>query len=327
MQEITYAQAVNQAMSEEMHRDPSVFLMGEDVGIYGGSFGVAKGLWEEFGDTRVRDTPISESTITGTAVGAALTGMRPIVEIMFSDFTTLAMDQLVNQGAKNRYMFGGKASVPMVLRTPSGSGTGAAAQHCQSLEAWFCHVPGLKVVVPSTPYDAKGLLKSAIRDNNPVLFLEQKMLYQTTGLVPEEDYTIELGKADIKRSGEDLTILTYGRMVPPCMEVAQLLSQQGISAEVLDLRTLAPMDHETMIASVKKTGRALIVHEAVKTGGLGGEISAVLTESDAFFSLKSPVHRVCGLDIPMPFSPELERNAVPTVPLITQSAVELCKSR
>jgi acetoin:2,6-dichlorophenolindophenol oxidoreductase subunit beta len=323
MKEITYAQAINEAMSEEMRKDNDVFLMGEDVGLYGGAFGVSVGMFEEFGTQRVRDTPISEAVIVGAGAGAAVTGMRPIVEIMFSDFTTIGMDALVNQAAKMRYMFGGKAKVPMVLRTPEGSGTGAAAQHSQSLEAWFCHVPGLKVVVPSTPYDAKGLLKASIRDDNPVVFFEQKLLYRKKGLVPEEDYIIPLGVADIKREGKDLTIITYGRMVPLCLKVAEDLYKEGIDIEVVDPRTLVPLDKETLIKSAKKTGRVLVVHEAAQTGGFGGEIAAVICDSDAFFYLDAPVKRLCGLDVPIPYCPELEKNVVPTEEKIIKAIHEL----
>ena len=323
MREITYAQAIKEAMCEEMRADENVFLMGEDVGLYGGAFGVSVGMFEEFGDERVKDTPISEAVIAGAAAGAAVTGMRPIAEIMFSDFTTISMDQLVNQAAKMRYMFGGKAKVPMVLRTPGGSGTGAAAQHSQSLEAWFCHVPGLKVIVPSTPYDAKGLLKAAIRDDNPVMFFEQKLLYRKKGPVPEEDYTIPLGVADIKREGSDVTIITYGRMVPVCLEVAENLAAQGISIEVVDPRTLNPLDKDTLIQSAKKTGRVLVVHEACQTGGFGGELAAVIADSEAFFYLDAPVKRLGGLDVPIPYCPELEKNVVPTVETVTRAVQEL----
>ena len=282
MKEMTYKDAVREAMVEEMRRDEDVIFLGEDIGVYGGAFGVSVGMVEEFGEERVRDTPLSEAAIAGCAVGAAATGLRPIMEIMFSDFITIAMDAIVNQAAKMRYMFGGKAQVPMVVRTPGGSGTGAAAQHSQSLEAWMCHVPGLKVVAPSTPADAKGLLKAAIRDNNPVIFYENKLLYKTKGLVPEEDYVIELGKADIKREGSDVTVITYGRMLERCQEAAEVLATENIDVEIIDLRTLYPMDKETIIKSVCKTGRVLIVHEAAKTGGLGGEISATIAESEAF---------------------------------------------
>jgi len=323
MREITMAQAIKEAMSEEMRRDENVFLMGEDVGFYGGAFGVSVGMFEEFGPELVRDTPISEAVIAGAAAGAAVTGMRPIAEIMFSDFTTIAMDQLVNQAAKMRYMFGGKAKVPMVLRAPIGSGTGAAAQHSQSLEAWFCHVPGLKVVMPSTPYDAKGLLKAAIRDDNPVMFFEPKLLYRKKGEVPEEDYEIPLGVADIKREGSDVTIITYGRMVQVCLDAAQELAKEGISIEVVDPRCLLPLDTETLIASAKKTGRVLIVHEACQTGGFGGEISAVISASEAFYYLDAPVKRLGGLDVPIPYCPELEKNVVPTVETVIAAVRKL----
>lgn len=322
MKTITYAKAINEAMSEEMRRDKDVFLLGEDIGVYGGAFGVSKGMLEEFGPERVMDTPISEAAIAGAAVGAAMAGMRPVFEIMFSDFVTITMDQIVNQAAKLRFMTGGQAKVPLVLRAAGGSGTGAAAQHSQSLESWFCHIPGLKVVSPSTPYDAKGLLKSAIRDDNPVIFLEHKLLYKTEGEVPEEDYVIPLGKADIKREGGDVTVITYSEMVPRCLEAAEILAKKGISAEVIDLRTLKPLDTETFINSVKKTGRALIVHEACKTGGLGGEIAAIIAEN-AFTYLKAPVKRLCGLDIPIPFSKELERNAVPQAETIEKAIKEI----
>lgn len=309
MREITYARAVREAMSEEMRRDDRVFFMGEDIAAYGGAFGVSAGMLDEFGEQRVRDTPISEAGIVGAAVGAAMTGMRPIVEIMFADFVTCCMDAIVNQAAKTRYMFGGQTTMPIVLRTPAGSGTGAAAQHSQSVEAWLTNVPGLKILVPSTPYDAKGLLKSAVRDDNMVIFLEQKLLYRTKGDVPEDNYTIPLGKADIKRSGKDITVLTYGRMVQRCLDVAQKVDAD---LEVVDLRTLVPLDRETIIESAKKTGKVLIVHEACRTGGFGGELAAAITESDALFYLDAPIKRVCGLDVPIPYNPLLEANVVPT---------------
>ena len=325
MRELTYAQAINEAMSFEMRRDENVFLMGEDVGLYGGAFGVSVGMFEEFGAQRVKDTPISEAAIAGAAAGAAVTGMRPIAEIMFSDFITISMDQLINQAAKMRYMFGGKATVPMVLRAPSGSGTGAAAQHSQSPEAWFCNAPGLKVVTPSTPADAKGLLIAAIRDDNPVLFLEQKLLYRTKGDVPEGEYVVPLGQAKVHREGTDITIITYGRMLPMCMQVAQELEKEGISAEIVDPRTLVPLDKETLIASAKKTGRVLIVHEACQTGGFGGEIAAVIASSDAFFYLDAPILRYGGLDVPIPYCPELEKNVVPTLENVKKKAIELMR--
>lgn len=322
--EITYAEAIREAMSEEMRRDENVFFMGEDIGVYGGAFGVSVGMIEEFGPERVRDTPISEAAIIGAAAGAAATGTRPIAEIQFSDFIGIGIDQLGNQAAKMRYMFGGRAEVPMVVRAPAGSGTGAAAQHSQSQEAWYCHIPGLKVVTPSTPYDAKGLLKSAIRDNNPVVFLEQKLLYRKKGPVPAEDYTIPLSTGDIKRPGTDLTVVTWGRMVAMVLEVAEKLAdEQGISVEVVDPRTLMPLDTQIIIDSVKKTSRALVVHEAVKTGGYAGEIIASITESEAFFYLDAPIRRVAGLDVPIPYNPELERNAVPTPESIEATILEL----
>jgi len=325
MREITYAQAVREAMSEEMRRDPKVFLLGEDVGVYGGAFGVSAGMVQEFGEERVRDTPISEAAITGAAVGAAITGMRPIVEIMFSDFLTIAMDQLANQAAKARYQFGGQASVPMVLRTPGGSGTGAAAQHSQSVEAWVCNVPGLKVVIPSTPYDAKGLLKSAIRDDNPVVFIEQKLLYRTKGPVPEEEYSIPLGSADVKRPGRDLSIITYGRMVPRSLEVAAALSKEGIEVEVVDIRSLRPLDTATLVASARKTGRVLVVHEAPQFGGFGGEIAAAVGDSEAFFYLDAPIRRLGAMETPVPYNRHLEAHVVPTPERITAAVRDLLK--
>ena len=313
MREITYAEAIKEAMCEEMRKDDRIILFGEDVGIYGGAFGVSRGMMEEFGPERVMDTPITELVITGCAVGAAMTGLLPILEIMFSDFITLGMEQLINQGAKNRFQFGGQGSVPMVLRAPAGSGTGAAEQHSQSPEAWIANIPGLKVVIPSTPYDAKGLLKSSIYDPNPVVFLEQKLLYRVKGPVPEEDYTIPLGKADIKRTGKDLTIITYGRMVPRCIKVAEdMAKNKGIDIEVADVRTLIPMDNETLVNSVKKTGKCLVVYEAPQTGGYGAEIASVIADSDAFFYLDAPVRRLGGLDVPIPYNPHLEAQVVPT---------------
>ncbi|MCL1812001.1 MAG: alpha-ketoacid dehydrogenase subunit beta [Treponema sp.] len=313
MREITYAEAIKEAMCEEMRKDDRIILFGEDVGIYGGAFGVSRGMMEEFGPERVMDTPITELVITGCAVGAAMTGLLPILEIMFSDFITLGMEQLINQGAKNRFQFGGQGSVPMVLRAPAGSGTGAAEQHSQSPEAWIANIPGLKVVIPSTPYDAKGLLKSSIYDPNPVVFLEQKLLYRVKGPVPEEDYTIPLGKADIKRTGKDLTIITYGRMVPRCIKVAEdMAKNKGIDIEVADVRTLVPMDNETLVNSVKKTGKCLVVYEAPQTGGYGAEIASVIADSDAFFYLDAPVRRLGGLDVPIPYNPHLEAQVVPT---------------
>lgn len=313
MREITYLEAVREAMSQEMRKNEDVFILGEDIGVYGGAFGVTRGMIEEFGPERVRNTPISEAAIAGGAVGAALTGMRPILELQFSDFITIAMDNLVNQAAKLRYMYGGKGKVPMVLRTPAGSGTGAAAQHSQSLEAWVAHIPGLKVVQPSTAYDAKGLLKAAMDDDNPVIFYEHKLLYKTKGDVPEEQYSIPLGKADIKRQGKDITIVATSIMVHKALEAAAVLEKEGIDVEVVDPRTLVPLDEETIIESVKKTGRVIVVHEAVKRGGFGGEIASVIAESEAFDYLDAPIKRLGGLPIPIPYNPNLEKAAVPQV--------------
>ncbi|MEA5004293.1 MAG: alpha-ketoacid dehydrogenase subunit beta [Christensenella sp.] len=312
MAEITYAQAINDAISEEMRKDPEVFMMGEDIGEYCGAFGVSKGMIEEFGPERIMDTPIAEQGFVGAAIGAAMAGMRPIVELMFSDFLCVCYDELVNEAPKLRFMFGGKVSVPMVMRTPSGSGTGAAAQHSQSLEAVLAHMPGLKVVIPSTPYDAKGLLKTAIRDNNPVMFLEQKQLYRTKGEVPEEEYTIPLGQADVKREGSDVTLVTYGKMVRMCLETAEALEKDGISAEVIDLRSIVPLDIDTVIASVKKTKHLIIVHEAVQFCGFGAEIAGQIADSEAFYYLDAPIKRLGAMSVPIPFNPTLEREVGPT---------------
>ena len=314
MKEMTYKDAIRLGMSEEMRRDKDVIFFGEDIGLYGGAFGVSVGMLEEFGEERVRDTPISEAVISGAAAGAAATGLRPICEMMFMDFITIAMDGLANQAAKMRYMFGGKAKVPMVMRLPSGSGTGAAAQHTQSLEAWLCHVPGLKVVSPSTPAEAKGLIKAAIRDDNPVCFVEHKLLYKMKGDVPlDEDYIVPIGKSDIKREGKDVTIVTWGTMLQKVLDAAAEVEKEGISVEVVDPITLYPMDRETIIESVKKTGRAIVVHEAAKTGGLGGEIAAAISESEAFDFLDAPVLRLAGLDVPIPYNRNLEAAVVPKV--------------
>ncbi|MGM0432421.1 MAG: alpha-ketoacid dehydrogenase subunit beta, partial [Spirochaetota bacterium] len=318
MREITYAQAIQEAMSEEMRSDERIIFMGEDIGVYGGVFGVSRGMLGEFGERRILDTPISELAITGCAAGAAMTGLRPIVEIMFNDFITLAMEPLVNQAAKNRFQFGGQGMVPMVLRTPAGSGTGAAEQHSQSLEAWLTHVPGLKVVAPSTPYDAKGLLKAAIRDNNPVVFFEQKLLYRVSGQVPEDEYVIPLGSADVKRTGSDVTVITYGRMVQRALAAAQEVSlADNIDVEVVDIRSLVPLDVKTLVDSAKKTGRVLVVHEACLRGGYGGELVSLVVDSEAFYSLKTPVKRLGGLDVPIPYNAQLEAEVAPTQQRIT----------
>ena len=327
LQEMTYAEALRQAMREEMQRDPRVFLMGEDIGIYGGAFGVTRGLFEEFGAERVRDTPISEAAIAGCAIGAALIGSRPIAEFQFSDFIAIAMDQIVNQGAKLRFMFGGKAEVPVVFRAPLGSGTGAAAQHSQSLEAWFAHVPGLKVVLPSTPADAKGLLSAAVHDLNPVIFLEHKVLYRQKGMVPVGNWQIPLGRADIKRSGTHLTIIALSIMVPRALAVAERLAEEGFEAEVIDPRTIRPLDEETLVTSARKTGRVLIVHEAVLSGGFGGEIAARLAASDAFYYLDAPIMRLGGAEVPIPYNPVLEKRATPQEEDIYQAAHKLLQRK
>ena len=327
MRDITYLEAVREALWQEMERDERVFIIGEDVGVYGGAFGVTLGMVEHFGPERVIDTPISEYGIAGAITGAALVGMRPVGEIMFMDFTTFAMEQLVNQAAKMRFMFGGMIEVPFVLRTPAGSGTGAAAQHSQSLEAWFVHVPGLKVVMPGTPYDAKGLLLASIRDPNPVIFVEHKLLYKTRGPVPEEPYTIPLGSAEVKREGRDLTIVATSIMVRRALEAAERLAQEGIEAEVVDPRTLKPLDEETIVRSVSKTGRVLIVHEACKTGGYGGELAAVIAGSEAFDYLDAPIVRLAGRDIPIPYNRTLEYHTVPQVEDIVEQARRLARGR
>jgi len=327
MREITYLEAVREALWQEMERDERVFVIGEDVGVYGGAFGVTRGMVDHFGDERIIDTPISEYGIAGAITGAALAGMRPVGEIMFMDFTTLAIEQLANQAAKMRFMFGGMIEVPFVLRCPAGSGTGAAAQHSQSLEAWFVHVPGLKVVMPSTPYDAKGLLLAAIRDPNPVIFVEHKLLYKTKGPVPEESYTIPLSSAEVKRPGGDMTIVATSIMVKRSLEAAEQLAGEGIEVEVIDPRTLNPLDKEPIIRSVSKTGRVMIVHEACKTGGFGGELAAVIAESEAFDYLDAPIVRVAGRDIPIPYNRTLEYHAVPQVETIVEAARNLARGR
>ena len=325
--EITYLEAIREALRQEMQRDERVILLGEDIGVYGGAFGVTLGMLQEFGEDRVIDTPISELTIAGAAIGGALVGLRPVGEIMFMDFITLASEQLVNQAAKIHFMFGGEASVPLVIRTPAGSGTGAAAQHSQSLENWFVHTPGIKVVAPTTPYDVKGLLIAAIRDPNPVLFIEHKLLYKTKGHVPEELYEIPLGVAEIKRPGKDLTIIATTIMVRRALEAAEILAQEGIDVEVVDPRTLDPLDKDTLIKSVIKTGKLLIVHEACKTGGYGGELAGVIAESEAFDYLEAPIVRLAGRDMPIPYNRALEAHAVPQVEDILAAARNLVKGK
>ncbi|MEI3608558.1 alpha-ketoacid dehydrogenase subunit beta [Pseudogracilibacillus sp. SO10305] len=323
-QTTTYLEAIRDALRVKLREDEKVLLLGEDIGVYGGAFGVTATLLEEFGSARVRDTPISELGMTGVAVGAALTGMRPVVDIQFSDFLTLALDQVVNQAAKIRYMYGGKATVPLVIRTPSGSGTGAAAQHSQSLEAWLAHVPGLKVVQPSTPYDAKGLLIAAINDPNPVIFYEHKLLYKKTGDVPTDTYEIPLGVADVKREGTDVTIIATGIMVQKALQAAMDCAALGVSVEVIDPRTLVPLDEATILNSVEKTGRVIIVHEAVKRGGIGGEITSLIAER-AFHALRAPIIRLGGAFVPMPYNAKLESQAVPQVEDIERAIGKLVR--
>lgn len=310
MAAMTYSQAINEALREEMRRDKNVYILGEDVGVFGGCFGVTTGLIDEFGPERVLDSPISETAIMGSAVGAAVAGLRPVPEIMFDDFLGVCMDEVVNQTAKMRYMFGGKAKVPLTLRMACGAGVGAAAQHSQCLEAWLCHTPGLVVIMPSTAADAKGLLKSAIRDDNPVMFLEHKLLYGAGGEVPEGEYTIPIGKADIKREGKDVTILAYSMMLHKALAAAETLAQDGIVAEVIDPRTLIPFDKETLYKSIEKTGRLVIVHEAVKQGGFGGEIAAMVAE-ECFDFLDAPIKRVAAPFTPIPFASDLESAYIP----------------
>jgi acetoin:2,6-dichlorophenolindophenol oxidoreductase subunit beta len=322
MATMTFAQALNHAHKLEMQRDANIYVAGEDVGVYGGIFGVTGGLLDQFGDKRVRDTPITESAIVGTAVGAAAAGLRPVIELMFVDFIGVAMDQLYNQAAKMKYMFGGKAKLPITLRTTCGAGMGAAAQHSQCLEAWFMHIPGLKVVMPSTPYDAKGLLISAIRDDNPVVFIEHKMLYGTQGEVPEDSYVVPLGKADIKREGKDITVVATAMMVGRALSAAEKLAADGISLEVVDPRTLSPLDEETILNSVKKTHRLLIVHEEVKFAGSGAEIAAMVAEK-AFDYLDAPIVRVGAPFTPVPFSPALEQEFIPSEEKIIQAVKKM----
>jgi pyruvate dehydrogenase E1 component beta subunit len=323
VRELTFAQAIREALAEEMRRDARVCIVGEDVAEAGTPFKVLSGLVEEFGRERVLDTPISEAGFTGIGVGAAMTGLRPVVDIMFGDFLTLTMDQMVNQAAKVHYMSGGKWKVPMVLRTTLGATRRSAAQHSQSLHAWFSHVPGLKVVLPSTPYDAKGLLKTAIRDDNPVIFFEDKMMYKLKGPVPEEEYTIPLGVADVKRAGTDITLVATSSMVQVALGAAALLEQEGISAEVVDPRTTWPLDEKTLVDSVKKTSRAIVLDEGYERFGVTAEIASVIAER-AFYDLDAPVKRMGAMHVPIPFSPPLEDVTVPTEHSVFEAARELC---
>ena len=324
IRELTMAEAVREALSEEMRRDQSVFVMGEDVAEAGTPFKVLSGMVEEFGKSRVIDTPISEPGFTGIGVGAAMTGLRPVVDIMFGDFLTLVMDQLVNQAAKVHYMSGGAWKVPMVLRTTLGASRRSAAQHSQSLQAWLSHVPGLKVVLPSTPYDAKGLLKTAIRDDNPVIFFEDKMMFRLKGPVPVEDYTIPFGVADIKREGEDITLVATSSMVQVALGAATLLEEIGLSAEVVDPRTTWPLDEKTLIESAKKTSRAIVIDEGYEKYGVTAEIASVIA-AGAFYDLDAPVKRIGAMHVPIPFSPPLEDATIPTEKAVFEAARAMCK--
>jgi acetoin:2,6-dichlorophenolindophenol oxidoreductase subunit beta len=323
MREVTLGQAIREALAEELRRDPTIFIMGEDVAEAGTPFKVLSGLVEEFGPARIVDSPISEAGISGIGVGAAMTGMRPIIDIMFGDFLGLAMDQIVNQAAKVHYMSGGKLHVPLVIRTTLGATRRTAAQHSQSLHAWVSHIPGLKVALPSTPYDAKGLLKTAIRDDNPVVFFEDKMMYQLKGLVPEDDYIVPFGVADVKRTGDDITLVATSSMVQIALAAADQLRELGISAEVVDPRTTFPLDKETLIVSAMKTSRAIVIDEGYERYGVTAELAAVIAEG-AFYYLDAPVKRLGAMDVPVPFSPVLEDQTVPTAETVTQVAKTLC---
>lgn len=322
MREVTYVQAVREALDEEMKRDEKVFLLGEDIGPQGGVFHATQGLQAKYGTDRVRQTPIAECSIIGAACGASMLGLRPVAEIMYLDFITIGMDQLVNQIAKMRYISNGQVRLPLVIRTQGGGGRGKGPHHSQSLEAWFLHVPGLKVIMPSTPYDVKGLLKSAIRDDSPVLFIENAILYNSKGMIPDEDYTVPPGKADIKKEGKDITIVAVSSMVLKALEASEELQNEGISAEVIDIRSVYPLDIETIIDSVKKTSRLLVVHESCKRGGIGGEIVAQITEK-AFDYLDSPTARIGGLETPMPYAESLEKEIIPDKNKIISKTKEL----
>jgi acetoin:2,6-dichlorophenolindophenol oxidoreductase subunit beta len=327
VRELSFAQAIQEGLAQAMEADERVFIMGEDIGVYGGAFGVTGDLIHRFGEGRVRDTPIAELGGAGVAVGAAVAGARPVYEFQFSDFATLAMEQIVNQAAKMRYMLGGKASVPVVFRMPCGSGTGAAAQHSQSLEAWFGHVPGLKVLEPSTPEDAKGMILAAIDDPDPVLIFEHKLLYKIKGHVPEYMYRTPIGKAVVRREGTDATVVAAAIMVHKALEAAEILAKEGINIEVIDLRSIRPIDTATIIESVKKTTRLACVYEGVKTLGIGAEISALVAESEAFDYLDAPILRMGGAESPIPYNPVLEKSAVPQVEGIVEGLRNLVKGR
>jgi pyruvate dehydrogenase E1 component beta subunit len=322
MAELMYREALNRALFEEMERDPLVFVMGETIGERGGSYKVTEGLLKRFGPRRVLDTPIAEASFTGMAVGAALVGCRPVVEILFIDFAMLVMDQIVNQAAKYHFISGGQGRVPMVLRTQGGAGNGLAAQHSQSLEALFYHVPGLKVVMPATPVDACGLLKAAIRDDDPVIFIEHKLLYMTKGEVPGGEFLVPLGKADIKKPGRDITLITYSRMTLTCLEAAAALEKEGISVEVVDLRSLVPLDKETILESARRTGRVVVVHEAARRGGVGGDIAAMIME-EAYDDLDGPVVRIAGRNTPIPYNLNIEKVCIPSVEDVIAGVLKL----
>ena len=322
MKQLFYKEAVRDALREEMLRDERVFLIGLDIGRFGGTYKATQGLWEEFGEERVRDTPLSEAAIAGAAVGAALTGLRPVAEIMYNDFLTIAMDQVANQAAKLRYMSGGQATIPVVFRTQGGAGRSSAAQHAQSLEAWVAHIPGLKVALPSTPCDAKGLLKTAIRDDTPVVFFEHKLLYNTKGEVPEEEYLIPFGQARICREGAGVTIVALSRMVLRALEAAETLAAEGVSVEVIDPRTVVPLDIGTIVESVKKTGRLIVTHEGYARCGVGAEIATQVMEKGLYY-LEKPVRRVCGLNVPVPFAPVMENYVIPSTAALIQAVREL----
>ena len=322
MAELMYREALNRALFEEMERDPLVFIMGETIGERGGSYKVTEGLLKRFGSRRVVDMPIAEASFTGMAVGAALIGCRPVVEILFIDFAMLVMDQIVNQAAKYHFISGGQSRVPLVLRTQGGAGNGLAAQHSQSLEALFYHVPGLKVVMPSTPRDAYGLLKTAIRDDDPVIFIEHKLLYMAKGEVPDDEVLVPLGKADIKKPGRHITLITYSRMTPTCLEAAAALEKEGISVEVVDLRTLVPLDQETILESARRTGKVIVVHEAPRRGGVGGDIAAMIME-EAYDDLDGPVVRISGRNTPIPYNLNIEKACVPSVEDVIEGVLKM----
>jgi len=323
MRTITYKEALREAIMEKMREDANVFMMGEDIGVYGGAFGLSLGMLNEFGPERILDTPMSEASFVGVGVGAAIMGMRPIVEIMFSDFITFGADQIINQAAKFRFMTGGQLKIPLVVRAPQGSGTGAAAQHSQNIEAWLLNIPGLKIVAPSNTYDAKGLLKSSIEDNNPIIFLEHKLLYSTKGEVPEEDYRVPIEKSKVVRSGKDATIVATSIMVKRSLEAAETLGKEGIQVEIIDLRTLKPLDINPIVESVKKTHRLLVVYEGCTTGGIGGEVISRIGESEAFLYLDAPLFRLGGLDVPIPYNLNLERKTTPQTEDIVSKVKEI----